>query len=576
MSSSAYVVPHRALVTLVAAVLLSSGPVFAAVQFVDVAASVGLNFTQTGTQTFPEIEIEVLQLMFTNMGAGAAVGDYDDDGDLDVYVLGQYGQANRLYRNDLDLGSKQFTDVTPVVLADTGSARVAHFVDLDRDGDLDLLLINDDDGLPSPASRSRIFRNDGGGAFSDVSAASGFRPLGWIKGGAAIADYDGDGFLDIYVTNWGAESGGGNPVFPGSNRLYRNLGGLQFEDVTVAAGLGTLARDSFTAVFVDLDEDGDPDLYVAVDHSSDEFFRNDDGSFTLDTTNVGTTHVGNDMGVAPGDFDGDSDIDLYVTNITDPDGNFGTGQGNVLYENRLVPDGGLGVIISTPAAALDTYWGWGTEFLDADNDGDLDLAAATGFDEFVEFSVGQQSAIYQTSSVLLINDGVGTFSRLLGTGLDATDDSRGMVAFDYDRDGDLDILITNRNQPVRLFENQSTGLGNWLTVRLGRDAQAIGAVVYATTGGVTRRRDIIAGHSYLVGTPSEVHFGLGTDTQVDTLEIVWANGDVEHYSNLVANQIVSYEWAPPASVPALAPPYTIVLGLVLAAVGALAATRHRI
>ena len=576
MSSSAYVVPHRALVTLVAAVLLSSGPAFAAVQFVDVAASVGLNFTQTGTESFPEIEIPVLKLMFTNMGAGAAVGDYDDDGDLDVYVLGQYGQANRLYRNDLDLGSKQFTDVTPVVLADTGSARVAHFVDLDRDGDLDLLLINDDDGLPSPASRSRIFRNDGGGAFSDVSAASGFRPLGWIKGGAAIADYDGDGFLDIYVTNWGAESGGGNPMFPGSNRLYRNLGGLQFEDVTVAAGLGTLARDSFTAVFVDLDEDGDPDLYVAVDHSSDEFFRNDEGSFTLDTTNVGTTHVGNDMGVAPGDFDGDSDIDLYVTNITDPDGNFGTGQGNVLYENRLVPDGGLGVVISTPAAALDTYWGWGTEFLDADNDGDLDLAAATGFDEFVEFSVGQQSAIYQTPSVLLINDGVGNFSRLLGTGLDATDDSRGMVAFDYDRDGDLDILITNRNQPVRLFENQSTGLGNWLTVRLGRDAQAIGAVVYATTGGVTRRRDIIAGHSYLVGTPSEVHFGLGTDTQVDTLEIVWANGDVEHYSNLAANQIVSYEWAPPASVPALTPLYTIVLGLVLAAVGALAATRHRI
>jgi hypothetical protein len=576
MQSSRLPFTHSAFATLVAVTLFSAGPTPAAVEFMDVAPSVGLTFTPTGTQTFPAISVPILQLMFTNIGSGAAVGDYDDDGDLDVYVLGQLGQANRLYRNNHDLAVKGFVDVTPGVLADTGSARVAHFVDLDQDGDLDLLLINDDDGLAMPVSRSRIFRNDGGGSFVDVSDTSGFRPLGWIKGGAAIADYDGDGLLDIYVTNWGAETGNGDPEFPGSNQLYRNLGSLQFADVTVAAGLGTLARDSFTAVFIDLDEDGDPDLYVAVDHTTDEFYRNDGGSFVLDTTNVGTTHVGNDMGVAPGDFDGDSDLDLYSTNITDADGNFGTTQGNMLYENRLVPDGGLGVADATTPVVSDTYWGWGTEFLDADNDGDLDLAAATGFDEFVDSVIGPLSAIYQTPSVLLINDGFGGFTRLLGTGLDATDDSRAMAAFDYDRDGDLDLLITNRNQPIRLFENQSTGLGNWLTVKLSQDEQAIGAIVYATTGGVTRRRDVIAGHSYLVGTPSEVHFGLGSDPQVDTLEIRWANGDVQTETNVAANQVVSYAWTAPPLVSALSSLNVVLLGLLLAGVGALAVVRRSV
>ncbi len=509
------------------------GPVVA-ISFVDVALAAQLLFTGTVGRVFPSVTETHQVHMQRNMGCGAAVGDYDGDGDLDIYLLGHEGEPNRLFRNELP--ARTFTDVTPAALADAGLSRVAHFVDLDNDGDLDLLLINDDDGgVATPPSR--IFRNNGDATFTDVTAGSGFRPLGYLHCGCAIADYDRDGLLDIYVTVWRHERATGVPAFLGENVLYKNLGNLQFADATAAAGLGGLARDSFTAIFTDFDDDGWPDLYVAVDHTSDEFYFNVNGNFVNDTVAVGLTHTGNDMGVACADVDDDGDLDLYVTNITDASGGTGTLQRNVFYINDQATLGRPRFRdFAVSRGVADTYFGWGTEFLDVDHDGDLDLAAVSGFDEWILAFKGPGSPVYRKPSVLFVNDGRARFARRTGAGLDDPDDGRALIAFDWDRDGDLDLLTTNVGQPVRLLENRTTPLGHWLGVALAPDHKAIGARVYATVGGVTRRRDVIAGRSYLAGTPSEVHFGLGDAIAVDTLRVEWADGTVQVLTAVPADQ----------------------------------------
>ena len=179
-------------------------------QFVDVTAAANINYVQSYGPIFVQVTGRLEQ---RNLGNGAAVGDYDGDGDLDLYILGNLTFPNVLYRNDLDLGAKTFTDVTETAgVGDTGLSRVAHFVDLDNDGWLDLLLVNDDDGFQPP---SKIFRNNGNGTFFDVTAGSGFTPTGYARCGAALADYDGDGRLDIYVTNWSGETGTGVAQFIG-------------------------------------------------------------------------------------------------------------------------------------------------------------------------------------------------------------------------------------------------------------------------------------------------------------------------------------------------------------------------
>jgi hypothetical protein len=272
------------------------------------------------------------------------------------------------------------------------------------------------------------------------------------------------------------------------------------------------------------------------------------------------------MGVAVADYDEDGDLDLYNTNITD-EGGIGTTQGNVLYRNELEPSGSLGFTdVAASLGVEDTYWGWGTGFVDVENDGDLDIVAVTGFDEFILSRVGPESSLYQTPSVLFLNDGTGQFSRLLGTGLDSPDDSRAMIAFDYDRDGDRDLLVTNIQQPVRLFENVSTNGGSWLTVELRPDRSAANARVLATIGGVTKRRDVVMGRSYLAGTPPEVHFGLGASTQVDELRVHWADGGLDVFYGVPGNQVLRLERT--RSVPISSPAGGLVLAVLLAYAGA--------
>jgi hypothetical protein len=468
---------------------------------------------------------QMKRVMQRNMGNGAAVGDYDNDGDADVYVLRQSGSSNRLYRNDLVNGARVFTNVSVAAgVGDTGFGRAAQFADLNNDGWDDLILINDDlEGGPHPPSK--IFRNNGNGTFTDVTAASNFAPFGLIKGGMCLGDYDGDGLLDIYVALWLMELGNGTPGFAGHNHLYRNLGNFSFQDVTLSSGLGLLQRDSFSCVFADFDNDGDSDLYVAVDHTSDAFYRNNGGTLVDATVAVGATHTGNDMGISVADFDNDGDLDVYSTNITDPTGIFGTTQFNTLLVNQLAETGSLAFVDEAAARGVqDTYWGWGVEFVDVDNDGDLDLYAVNGFDEFV---TPFGSPLVDTPEVLFVNDGTGYYARSGGTGADFVGDARAAIAFDYNLDGRQDLLVTNILDPLVLLENR-TPAGNWLSVELvglcGDNANAAGGRIFVTSTGATQMREVIAGGSYLSGRPFEQHFGLGDATDVTDLLVVFPDG----------------------------------------------------
>lgn len=513
--------------------------------FINVAASSGLVYECEYGPTFPQVLGPDAILNQRDMGNGAAVGDYDNDGDLDVFFLSNWGYENRLYRNNLESGMKSFTDVTSDAgLAHDGLSRVAHFADLDNDGWLDLVVVNDDDGSGTMPP-SRIYRNNADGTFADMTQGAGFDPVGYLHCGATLADYDRDGLLDIYVTVWARKSTSPFPSFSGENRLYRNLGGFVFEDVSVASGLSGVAIDSFTPLMHDFNDDGWPDLFVAIDFAEDLFYWNNGGVFVEASASVNTLHTGNDMGAALADFDDDGDLDIYTTNITDP-GIPGFGyptDGNCLYVNNAGSQGGADFADHAAArGVVDTYWGWGTSFIDVENDGDLDLMAANGLDEFVAWLI-PDSQILDRPTVLFTNDGSGQFARSIAPGLDVGEDSRALIAFDYDRDGDEDVLITNMNQPARLLENVSTNQGHWLHVRLiqgeGRLHDAIGATVSVRIGAVVKRREILCGGSYLAGVPAEAHFGLGSAEMIDELTVRWPDGEATTYNGVAVDQYMT-------------------------------------
>lgn len=495
----------------------------------NVAAERGLDF-RGAYGTTPSAGSPMSSMMLRNMGNGAAVGDIAGDGRLSVLMLGQIGQPNRLFRNRLGAdGSTRFEDVTEAAgLTNTGGSRAAAFADLDDDGHLDLVTINDWDG-EAAGSPSHVYRNRGDGTFEDVTDGSGFAPVGYLVGGLSLADYDRDSRLDLYISYWTMELGGDpsrpevvRGLFPAHNRLFRNLGDFTFRDVTREAGLGQLNADSFSTVFADFTDDGWPDLYVAVDHRADLFYRNDHGRFQQASRDVGVDHVGNDMGVAVTDLDSDGRLDLYVTNISDPNGEFGTGRGNTLLVAAPGPDGDP--VFTDEAAELgvdDTGWGWGTAFTDLDLDGRIDLYAAQGMQEFI---AQQSPELHDDRAHLFMGRGGRSFAEATETGCDLPGDQRAVVPFDADRDGAPDLLVTQVAYHALLLENQTTD-AHWLTVDLSRaGAQAAGARVGVEIDGRWTTQVALYGGSYLAGMPMELYFGLGTATGASDVAITWADG----------------------------------------------------
>lgn len=485
-------------------------------RFEDATARAGIDFVHHDSRPLPGL----LPSEQSRFGAGAAAADYDRDGDLDLYLVDGLDRPNRLYRNR---GDGTFEDVTQEAgVGDTGFGHMALFLDLDGDGFDDLVVLNDATGSTQSVLDghlfSQLYRNRGDGTFENVSRGSGFEPVVRILGGATAGDYDHDGDLDLLLTSW----------FDFELYLYRNDGGFVLTDVTGAAGLRLPETfvPHWTPLFVDVDGDGWQDLFGAVDFQPDWFFRNErDGTFQYV---AGMYHVGNDMGVAAGDIDEDGDLDLYTTNITgrEPAG----AGGNWLYAN-LLPDGWFRD--EAPQYGItDTAWGWGVAFLDADLDGDLDLAAVNGW----------QQPEWVTPSNLFVNLGGGTFEdRAERCGFAHVGNSRSLLPFDADGDGDLDLVVTDVWGPAFLYVNTSdlAGRGSLRVSLEGTrsNPNGVGARVVVDTGDRVQVREIVAGGSFYAGPPLEAHFGLGRHAVARSVRIVWPSGTSQHLRDVPSGSL---------------------------------------
>jgi len=464
--------------------------------------------------------------MVETNGGGVVLFDYDDDGDLDAFFAdgaplpGYEGPPprSRLYRNE---GRKHFLDVTESAgLALDLYASGGAAADVDNDGDLDLYI--------TAFGPNRLLINRGDGTFHAVD--SGVEDPLWGSS-AAFADSDGDGDLDLYVTNYvdfrldhnipcGDQKRGlrgycGPDVYnPEPDRFFRNRGDGTFEDATAEAGLGKARGAGLAVVFRDLDKDGWPDLYVANDLTPNFLFKNNGDGTWKDLSLLsgtaygprGTAEAG--MGLALGDFDGDGAIDLVVSNYE--------GESNALYSQRgplLFIDRRFACGLAEPTLRTLAF---GTGAADFDHDGDLDLAFANGH---VRENAELFSPLshYRQRNQIFENLGDGRFREAFEAGLGHLAPSRGLAHGDLDGDGDLDLVITNVDEAVEVYENLlPPEAGAWVQVTLrgsGHNPFGVGTRIVVESGR-RQEQEVQAGASYMSQHDLTAHFGVAGATLV--------------------------------------------------------------
>ena len=497
--------------------------------FVDVSAEAGISASHRAIWDDKEA-------MQGYLAIGQAWGDYDRDGWLDLFVTGNL-DPNMLYHNEGD-GSFTVSEFSEQLSLPTVPSGGVTWADYNNDGWLDIYIVN--------FGANRLFRNDGGLGFTDVTLSAGVGDTG--KGtSAAWGDYDSDGWLDLYLTNWSCYPECDPVDFAvQQDRLYHNNGDGSFTDVTPTLEYALTLGAGFAPAFLDYDNDGDQDIYVVNDKLQNEIgnvlWRNDGAGcahwcWTNASDESGSDLLINGMGVDAADYDNDGDVDLYITDMVytmyllrNDGGDFRSRAHSAGVAINLGPDSGVG---------------WGAVFFDFDNDGwqDLYVAATEFFQTFPEL---ETSFMNPRPDALFHNSGGFNFNDVSAhSGIDQALPTLGVAYADYDRDGDLDLVTGNWNNGYRLYQNQG-GKNRWLSVDLDGygavNRDAVGTRVYLTTGdGVTQMQAVRIGAGLGGNNQLALHFGLGAHSSAD-LRIVWSNGVECQLDGLPANQRIRLQY----------------------------------
>ena len=520
----------------------------APIQFTDVTAKTGVRFVHTDGSSGRRYIVE-------NVSCGLATFDYDGDSDIDVYLLNgaalpgsksAFKPRNALYRND---GGWKFTDVTPTAgVGDTNYALGVCVGDYDNDGDQDIYLNNFGPNV--------LYRNNADGTYSDVTQAAGVANGDKAGAGACFLDIDKDGDLDLYVANYvdftfakhQTRHVNGHPAYVGPMiygplpaTLFRNDGNGAFTDISRESGVAAFAGTGMGTVCADYDDDGDTDIIVGNDAMANFVWRNDgSGHFEEVALVTGLAYdmhgVGmGTMGVECGDFDNDGRLDFFMTSYQK--------QWAILYRN--LGGGMFDDVTHLTGAGTGTFnhvtWGAGLE--DFDNDGDRDLFIACGhLQDNVE--LWDDTTQYEARNLLLENTGKGRFSDIsprAGDGLAVKRSSRGAAFDDLDNDGDIDAVILNARREPTFLRNDSPRRNHWIRVQLRgtkTNRDGVGARIRVVAGDLTLTAEVHSGRGYQSHYGMSPHFGLGQRTRIDRVEVRWIGGGTDVVEGVETDRVL--------------------------------------
>ncbi len=522
--------------------------------FVDVTEEAGIDFVHDpggeGGWIFPEV-----------MGSGAAFLDFDNDGDLDIYLIQAGGpvlprvrdrKTNRFFEQNAD---GTFIDRTAEIgLGHSGYGSGVAVGDIDNDGFVDVYVGNYGPDV--------LFHNQSGEKFVDITEKAGIGGDEW-SASAIFCDYDRDGFLDLYVAHYSKHerhkdcvAGDGRPdycspqSYPGTpDTLYHNKGDGTFTDVSKQTGIQSVSMPGLGVVCSDFNLDGWMDFYVTNDGEANHLWENQgDGTFEemaflngVALSGMGRKEAG--MGVTLGDADGDGDLDLLMVHLKDQTHTLYSSEGELGFDDMSSASGLAGV--SLPLT------GFGVGFLDFNHDGNLDIAISNGRaykDVLIEGAdLGPHWSQFAEPNTLMENEGNGKYRDVSSSsgGFSAgVEIGRGMAFGDYDNDGDIDILTCNHAGPARLFRNEAPKKGSWLLVRAWdpvRNRDEHGAVVGLKAGGKEYVRMANPGYGYESSNDPRAHFGVPGADAAETLWVRWPDGTEEIFAGVELNQSIVLE-----------------------------------